>query len=66
MKEPVTGPEAGEKGVDLHYDGAGPKGWLACLATSKDLVNWTKHEPVLDFGAQGSLQRDGARCLRRR
>lgn len=37
----------------LHYDGSGPKGWLACLATSKDLKNWTKHGPVLDFGAPG-------------
>jgi predicted GH43/DUF377 family glycosyl hydrolase len=34
----------------MHYDGAGPKGWLACLATSKDLVNWTKKGPVLDLG----------------
>jgi hypothetical protein len=39
----------------LHYDGAGPKGWLACLATSKDLRNWTKHGPVLDFGPQGQM-----------
>ena len=37
----------------MHYDGAGPKGWLACLATSTDLVNWTKHGPVLDFGKPG-------------
>jgi hypothetical protein len=37
----------------LHYDGAGPKGWLACLATSRDLVNWTKHGPVLDYGEPG-------------
>lgn len=37
----------------LHYDGAGPKGWLACLATSKDLVHWTKHGPALDFGKPG-------------
>ncbi len=35
----------------MHYDGAGPKGWLACLATSKDLVHWQKKGPVLDFGA---------------
>ena len=26
----------------MHYDGAGPKGWLACLATSTDLMHWTK------------------------
>ena len=39
----------------LHYDGAGPKGWLACLATSKDLTHWTKHGSILDFGPKGSL-----------
>jgi predicted GH43/DUF377 family glycosyl hydrolase len=37
----------------MHYDGAGPKGWLACLATSTDLVHWTKKGPVLDFGQPG-------------
>ncbi len=37
----------------LHYDGAGPKGWLACLATSTDRVHWTGKGPVLDFGAPG-------------
>jgi predicted GH43/DUF377 family glycosyl hydrolase len=37
----------------LHYDGAGLKGWLACLATSDDLVHWTKKGPVLDFGKPG-------------
>lgn len=34
----------------MHYDGAGPKGWLACLAVSKDLVNWEPKGPILDFG----------------
>jgi predicted GH43/DUF377 family glycosyl hydrolase len=34
----------------MHYDGAGPKAWLACLATSKDLTNWTKLGPVLRLG----------------
>jgi predicted GH43/DUF377 family glycosyl hydrolase len=38
----------------LHYDGAGPKGWLACLATSKDLKHWKLHGPVLDLGAPGT------------
>ena len=38
----------------MHYDGAGPKGWLACLATSKDLVHWQKKGPVLDLGSPGS------------
>lgn len=37
----------------LHYDGAGPKGWLACLATSKDLINWDKKGAVLDYGKRG-------------
>jgi predicted GH43/DUF377 family glycosyl hydrolase len=37
----------------MHYDGVGPKGWLCCLATSKDLLNWTAKGPVLDFGAKG-------------
>ena len=35
----------------MHYDGAGPKGWLSCLAVSKDLVNWEKKGSILDFGA---------------
>ena len=39
----------------LHYDGAGPKGWLACLATSTNLLHWEKKGPVLDFGATGKL-----------
>lgn len=34
----------------MHYDGAGPKGWLACLAISMDLVTWEKKGPILDFG----------------
>ena len=44
-----------DKGVYyLHYDGAGPKGWLASLATSKDLIHWEKRGPILDFGKPGS------------
>ena len=38
----------------MHYDGAGADGWLCCQAMSDDLVNWTKHGPVLDFGAPGT------------
>ncbi len=34
----------------MHYDGAGTNAWLACLATSKDLVHWTKKGPVLSLG----------------
>ena len=37
----------------MHYDGAGPRGWLACLAVSDDLVNWQKKGPILDFGKPG-------------
>ncbi len=37
----------------LHYDGAGPKGWLCCLATSTNLAGWTRKGPVLDFGKPG-------------
>ncbi|MGA2656463.1 MAG: DUF4038 domain-containing protein [Verrucomicrobiota bacterium] len=37
----------------MHYDGAGPKGWLTCLATSRDLVHWTVKGPVLDLGKAG-------------
>jgi len=35
----------------MHYDAAGPNGWLASLAVSKDLTHWEKKGPVLDFGA---------------
>jgi predicted GH43/DUF377 family glycosyl hydrolase len=42
----------------LHYDGAGTNGWLACLATSPDLVHWTKKGPVLPLGRAG--QEDSA------
>lgn len=37
----------------MHYDGAGPSGWLACLAISDDLVHWEKKGPVLSFGRLG-------------
>ena len=38
----------------LHYDAAGPRAWLAALATSRDLVHWDKKGPVLDLGPAGS------------
>jgi predicted GH43/DUF377 family glycosyl hydrolase len=38
----------------LHYDGAGPTGWRACLATSNDLVHWNLKGPILDLGAPGT------------
>ncbi|MBL9136461.1 MAG: hypothetical protein JNK85_11360 [Verrucomicrobiales bacterium] len=37
----------------MHYDGAGPRGWLACLATSTNLHTWTRRGPALDLGAKG-------------
>jgi predicted GH43/DUF377 family glycosyl hydrolase len=37
----------------MHYDAAGPKGWLAALATSKDLIHWQKKGPVLELGKPG-------------
>jgi predicted GH43/DUF377 family glycosyl hydrolase len=36
----------------MHYDASGPKGWLASLATSKDLIHWEKKGPVLQLGKQ--------------
>lgn len=37
----------------MHYDAAGPQGWLCALATSEDLVNWKRHGPVLQLGEPG-------------
>ncbi len=37
----------------LHYDGAGPDGWRACLAVSRDLRHWELKGPILDLGAPG-------------
>jgi len=34
----------------LYYDGAGPKGWVSCLAVSTDLKTWERKGPLLDFG----------------
>ena len=42
----------------MHYDAAGEAGWLTALATSRDLVHWTKHGTVLTLGAPGA--RDSA------
>ncbi len=38
----------------MHYDASGPRGWLAALATSKDLIHWKKQGPVLELGAPGA------------
>lgn len=37
----------------MHYDAAGPRGWLCSLAVSTDLVAWEKKGPILDFGGLG-------------
>ena len=36
----------------MHYDAAGPKGWLTSLAISKDLIHWVKKGPVLQLGGK--------------
>jgi hypothetical protein len=37
----------------MHYDAAGPTGWLCSLATSRDLIHWSKKGPVLELGRPG-------------
>jgi predicted GH43/DUF377 family glycosyl hydrolase len=44
----------------MHYDAAGPKGWLSSLAVSKDLVNWEKKGPILNFGKPQEEDSKGA------
>ena len=44
----------------MHYDAAGPKGWLSALAVSKDLIHWEKRGPILDFGTDGEEDAAGA------
>lgn len=44
----------------MHYDAAGPTGWLATLATSKDLIRWEKKGPVLELGEPGQLDSQSA------
>ncbi|MEO6949378.1 MAG: hypothetical protein ABI123_07110 [Ginsengibacter sp.] len=38
----------------MTYDGSGKNGWLTCLATSSDLLNWNRKGPQLDYGKPGS------------
>lgn len=45
--------DAGDRFV-MHYDGAGPQGWLAVRAQSRDLLRWTIDGPVLSLGNEGS------------
>jgi hypothetical protein len=42
----------------MHYDGAGPEGWLACLATSSDGITWSAKGPIWKLGRRRS--RDSA------
>lgn len=45
----------------LFYDGAEPNvGWLACLATSKDLKTWQRHGKVFSYGEPGRLDSHSA------
>ncbi|MBK1876017.1 hypothetical protein [Pelagicoccus mobilis] len=37
----------------MHYDAAGPEGWLCSLAVSEDMLTWEKKGPILDFGDAG-------------
>ncbi|MCE1200118.1 MAG: hypothetical protein LWW85_14205 [Marinilabiliales bacterium] len=39
----------------MHYDGAGSKGWLTCLATSTNLTDWQARGSVLDFGTSDAM-----------
>jgi predicted GH43/DUF377 family glycosyl hydrolase len=44
----------------MHYDAAGPTGWLNSLAVSKDLLAWEKKGPILDLGKPGEDDSAGA------
>ncbi|MEJ6572054.1 MAG: hypothetical protein QNL01_08895 [Akkermansiaceae bacterium] len=44
----------------MHYDAAGPTGWLCSLATSKDMLKWEKKGPILDLGQPGESDSKGA------
>ena len=44
----------------MHYDAAGPKGWLSSLAVSKDMVTWEKKGPILDLGKPSEDDSKGA------
>lgn len=37
----------------MTYDGAGPTGWLSCLATSRDGLHWHKRGTLLALGKPG-------------
>jgi predicted GH43/DUF377 family glycosyl hydrolase len=44
----------------MHYDAAGPTGWLCSLAVSKDLLKWEKKGPILDLGQPAEGDSKGA------
>ncbi len=44
----------------MHYDAAGPTGWLCSLAVSKDMLKWEKKGPILDLGQPGEGDSKGA------
>jgi len=48
-REPVL-TKVGDRFV-LYYDGAGIDGWIACLATSDNLLHWKLHGTALDLGS---------------
>lgn len=52
-------PSAVEAGgvVHLFYDGAGPDGWLACRADSRDLQHWNRSGSILELGPPESDDR---------
>ena len=37
----------------MHYDGAGPKGWICIRAKSQNLRTWQKEGPILELGKTG-------------
>lgn len=39
----------------LFSDGAGPDGWIACQAKSRDLENWEKMGPILELGEKDEM-----------
>ena len=44
----------------MHYDAAGPDGWVAALATSDDGLGWCKRGPILELGRDGDPDRGSA------
>jgi hypothetical protein len=61
-REAIVFVDPGEPGrLLMHYDGAGPQGWRACLAESSDGgSSWTSHGAVLPLGRSGSYDRASA------